>query len=180
LYHSSVLRMTNPLPTSQQPRLPGTFCWHQLPSLHGVNGTSVPLFANRSSSVYDALGFLERGRALHTRPIHEQLNASWVLPRQTSAALLPIQLESIAVTQSISHTSVRTTLGNPSWSGSTTHTRGRGVGGCHIVAGPIMFVFRDIPPCVPRPCSRASGNLRCIDLRTRAGGERSGGSQLKL
>jgi hypothetical protein len=42
--------MTNPLPASQQPRLPGTFCWHQLPSLHGVNGTSVPLSANISVS----------------------------------------------------------------------------------------------------------------------------------
>jgi hypothetical protein len=53
--------MTNPLPASQQPRLPGTFCWHQLPSLHGANGTSVPLSANRSSSVYDALGFWKEG-----------------------------------------------------------------------------------------------------------------------
>jgi hypothetical protein len=49
--------MTNPLPASQQPRLSGKICWHQLPSLHGVNGTSIPLSANRPSSVYDALSF---------------------------------------------------------------------------------------------------------------------------
>jgi hypothetical protein len=89
----------------------------------------------------------------------QQLNARRVLLGRVCVALPPIQLKRIAVTLSIFQTSVRITLTNLSRSGGTAYACGRGVGGCYIVAGLIVLVFRGILPRVPVHGGRAKEQL---------------------